>query len=119
MPERPIPHAPRRVLGPGFHARVFAVVRTVPPGWVTTYGDVAAALGRRQVARRVGEALGACPDDVPWHRVVNARGMVSVRADGRPSAKQIRLLRREGIAVDADGRIHAFEEHRFLPEAQP
>lgn len=112
MPYAPDVHGPRRVVGPGFHARVFAVVARVPHGRVTTYGDVAAALGRRGVARHVGNALGQCPDDVAWYRVVNAQGRISARADGQPSARQIALLRGEGVDVAADGRILDFAHRR-------
>lgn len=106
-------HGPDRVVGPGFHAEVFALVRTIPRGRVATYGDIATALGHPGVARQVGFALAACPDDIPWHRVVNARGELSARADGRPSATQLRLLRAESIVVDARGRITQFDRLRY------
>ena len=83
------------VVGEGFHAQVYELVRQVPPGRVTTYGDLGAALGLRSVARQVGWALAALPDDhddVPWHRVVNAQGQVSRRGDGRPNPLQVRRL---------------------------
>ncbi|MEZ5964726.1 MAG: MGMT family protein [Planctomycetota bacterium] len=113
MPYDPRRHGPQRVVGPGFHARVFAVVRKVPRGRVTTYGDVAAVLGRRGVARHVGNAMSQCPDGVAWHRVVNAQGRVSARADGRPSTRQIALLRRDGVDVDDAGRVMDFARRRF------
>ncbi len=106
---------PARVVGPGFHARVYDLVGTVPLGSVTTYGDVASALGARSVARHVGFALAALPedrDDVPWHRVVNGRGRVSFRGDGARSVTQIALLAREGVAVDAAGRVEDFARRR-------
>ena len=115
VPYQPERHGPRRVVGLGFHARVFAVVARVPRGRITTYGDVAAALGHRGAARQVGYALGHCERDVPWHRVVNASGQVSTRADGSPSGEQVRLLRRDGLAVDARGRIAEFARKRWLP----
>lgn len=114
MPYDPELHGPR-VLGPGFRARVFALVAVVPRGRVTTYGDLAAALGRRHVARHVGNALGQCPRDVAWHRVVNGQGCVSRRADGRPSARQIALLRGDGLRISRDGRIADFAQRRWQP----
>lgn len=108
-------HGPRRVVGKGFHARVRAVVRTIPRGRVASYGDVAAALGLRSAARQVGYALSAIPEgeaDVPWHRVVNARGEVSRRGDGEPSDEQCALLAAEGLALDARGRIVDFARRR-------
>lgn len=116
-PER---HGPRRIVGPGFRERVYDVVRGVPAGSVTTYGDVAGRLGMRSVARHVGFALAALPSgrrDVPWHRVVNARGQVSARtADGAESEQAARLAA-DGVPLDEKGRIvdfslrrHAFED---------
>jgi methylated-DNA-protein-cysteine methyltransferase-like protein len=97
-----------RVVGPGFHEQVYALVRQVPRGMVTTYGDVATILGSPRVARHVGWALSslrAGPTDVPWHRVINAQGRVSSKGDfGRANEQEIRLAA-EGIEVDAHGRI--------------
>ena len=86
----------------------YDVVRTVPEGRVTTYGTVAALAGLPGRARQVGYALAALPDDhdVPWHRVVNARGEISARAGGSTfETIQHTLLRSEGVAFDARGRI--------------
>jgi methylated-DNA-protein-cysteine methyltransferase-like protein len=95
-----------RVVTPGFHGRVYAVVRQVPPGWVTTYGDVGTMLGSPRVARQVGYALAALrEDDVPWHRVINAQGMISVRGDFVRGHEQRRLLEAEGVPFDAAGRM--------------
>lgn len=92
-----------RVVTPGFHERVFAAVRLVPEGRVTTYGDVATHLGSPRVARHVGWALAALPEDtdVPWHRVVNARGRVSHRGDFVRAELQIRRLEMEGVPFEA------------------
>jgi alkylated DNA nucleotide flippase Atl1 len=105
------------VVGPGFHDRVYAVVADVPAGAITTYGDVAARLGLRSAARQVGYALAALPDgrdDVPWHRVVNARGELSRRSDGAPSKRQSRRLRAEGIEVTREGCVKAFDLRRHV-----
>ena len=112
----PVLHGPRRVVGAGFHAAVWDMVRLVPAGRVTTYGDVAAALGLRSVARQVGWALAAIPvdqPDVPWQRVLNARGELSRRADGRPHTEQARRLRAEGLALDERGRVIGFAALRW------
>lgn len=96
-----------RVIGPGFYDKVYAVVRMVPPGWVTTYGDVGTILGSPRVARQVGWALANLEPgrDVPWQRVVNAHGMVSWRGDLARASLQEALLRAEGVVIDADGRL--------------
>ena len=117
MPYDPERHGPRRIVGPGFNQRVYDVVRNVPAGFVTTYGDVAAALGLRSAARQVGYALAALPeedDDVPWHRVVNARGALSARSDGDAPSLQAIRLESEGVGVTGSGRIDDFDAVRFV-----
>jgi methylated-DNA-protein-cysteine methyltransferase-like protein len=106
-------HGPVRVVGPGFHERVAELVRRIPKGSVTTYGDIAGALGFRAAARHVGFALAALPDgsDVPWHRVVDRTG----RIPGRDSAsRQHELLQGEGHTFDERGRLRDFLEVRFV-----
>lgn len=109
-------HGPQRIVGPGFHERVQALARQVPPGAVTTYGDLAAALGRRSVARHVGWALAALPvgSDVPWHRVVDGQGRIS-RAGSPNAAEQRRRLRAEGVGITADGAVRGFAARRWTP----
>ena len=105
-----------RAVGPGWNARVYAVVRQCPAGFVTTYGQVATLLGSPRVARHVGFALAALavvePDDpVPWHRVINSQGRISHRGDVRRATQQERLLKREGVAFGPSGRV---DLRRFL-----
>jgi methylated-DNA-protein-cysteine methyltransferase related protein len=86
-----------------FAETVWALVRTVPPGRVTTYGEVAEAVfGVRKGAQSVGRAMAGCPTDVPWWRVVLADGST---APGEFAAEQRARLAEEGIAFGADGRI--------------
>ena len=96
-----------RVLGPGFYGRVYAVVRLVPAGRVTTYGDVGTLLGSPRMARQVGWALAGLElgTDVPWQRVINAHGMVSWRGDLTRASLQEALLRAEGVVLSAEGRL--------------
>lgn len=94
-----------RVVTEGFHERVYEVVRRVPAGRLTTYGDVAAALGSPRVARHVGWALAALRDgDVPWHRVINAQGRISFKGDVVRGTLQRTRLEAEGVVFDAAGR---------------
>jgi methylated-DNA-protein-cysteine methyltransferase-like protein len=85
---------------------ILAVVERIPRGRVTTYGSVAARAGLPRQARLVGKVLGALPtrSRAPWQRVVAAGGRIAF-PDGSPSrARQVRLLRAEGVEV-ARGRI--------------
>jgi len=87
--------------------RVYAVVRRIPRGRVATYGQVAALAGLGRQARQVGYALHALPGEgfAPWHRVVNARGAVSLPPGGGADVTQRLRLEREGVRFDARGRI--------------
>jgi methylated-DNA-protein-cysteine methyltransferase related protein len=90
------------------HGRIHAVVRRIPAGRVSTYGDVAALAGLPGHARLVGYALHALPagSAVPWHRVVNARGTLSTgRAFPGGDVLQRQRLEAEGVAFDANGRL--------------
>jgi methylated-DNA-protein-cysteine methyltransferase-like protein len=90
-----------------FFEHVYEVVRRIPPGRVATYGQIARILGTPRAARTVGWALRALPEgsDVPWQRVINARGMVSLGARGHGGAIQRALLEEEGIIFDEQDRI--------------
>ena len=81
------------------HAEIYRAVSLIPRGRVATYGQIAALAGLRGHARLVGYALHALTTDtrVPWHRVVNARGRISPRAEPAYETLQRRLLRREGV----------------------
>jgi methylated-DNA-protein-cysteine methyltransferase-like protein len=83
------------------YARIYAVVRLIPAGQVATYGQIAEIVGGC-TARMVGYAMAACPDDVPWQRVVNAQGKVSPRADHWGAEVQRQRLTDEGIEFDVD-----------------
>ncbi len=110
----PMSGAPR-IVDAGFHARVYAVVRKVPKGRVTTYGDVAGALGAREVARHVGWALAALREEkpsIPWHRVINAAGKISYRGDFVRGSEQERLLTAEGVTLDERGKVVDFKGKR-------
>lgn len=89
------------------YAKIYAVVESIPPGRVATYGQVAALAGLARHARQVGYALHATPEDldIPWHRVINAKGEVSPRAEPGWDGYQRHLLEEEGIAFDANGRL--------------
>ncbi len=103
-----VPVVEPRVVSPGFNARVYAVVRQVPAGFVTTYGQVATLMGSPRVARHVGfalAALGRTDEPVPWHRVVNAQGRISYRGDTGRGQQQRVLLEQEGVVFDERERV--------------
>jgi methylated-DNA-protein-cysteine methyltransferase-like protein len=83
---------------PNLFQQIYQVVRMIPRGRVATYGQVAGIVSHRRAARTVGWALSALPEgsDVPWQRVINARGHISLRHRGN-AATQRALLEREGI----------------------
>ena len=80
-----------------FDQTVYALVRRVPPGCVVTYGRLAALAGAPRAARAVGAAMRRCPGGVPWHRVVNAHGGISRRANVSGMVSQRLLLGQEGV----------------------
>jgi methylated-DNA-protein-cysteine methyltransferase related protein len=95
-----------------FYAAVWDLVRQVPAGKVISYGGVAERLAppagiadeiyRTYRARWVGQAMAACPADVPWQRVINSEGKISPR----PGAElQRALLEAEGIEFDRRDRV--------------
>jgi len=88
-----------RDAGRAFRVAIYRFVRGVPPGQVVTYGQVAVSLGRPRSARAVGGAMGRCPDDVPWHRVVNAQGGISRRRQVSGMLTQRMRLELEGIRL--------------------
>jgi methylated-DNA-protein-cysteine methyltransferase related protein len=96
-----------RHAGAGSYARIYAVVRRIPRGRVATYGQVAELAGLPGHARQVGYTLHALPAStvLPWHRVVNAAGGVSLRASVGADLVQRRLLEDEGIEFDLRGRV--------------
>ena len=91
----------------GAFAAIYAVIEAIPPGRVATYGQVAALASFPGRARQVGYALHQLPPgtDVPWHRVINARGEISPRSAPGWEGLQRRLLEGEGVRFDAGERV--------------
>jgi len=83
---------------------IYSTVRRIPRGRVASYGQVARVAGLANAARQVGYALHALPagSAVPWHRVENAQGAISLR--DHHALTQRMLLAQEGVRFDARGR---------------
>ena len=94
-----------------FFERVYDIVRSVPAGQVISYGQTAFLAGNSRMARQVGWAMHACPEDVPWHRVVRKDGRLPGLSP-ESAFRQRRLLEAEGVTFDEKGRVNRrhFEE---------
>ncbi|GAB4470477.1 MAG: hypothetical protein Kow00124_06620 [Anaerolineae bacterium] len=99
-----------------FYRLVWEIVRQVPPGRVSTYGQIASMIPplpevdprsqERLAPRWVGQAMNACPPDVPWQRVINSRGMISLPRGSAAHDEQRALLESEGVEFDPEGRVN-------------
>jgi methylated-DNA-protein-cysteine methyltransferase-like protein len=104
---------------PNFYEQVYSVVRFIPRGQVTSYGRIADMLGAPNAARAVGYALRALKDrqddsdyqDIPWQRVVNSQGRISIVNREYGAQLQADLLREESVVVSEDLKINL---DRFL-----
>jgi methylated-DNA-protein-cysteine methyltransferase-like protein len=95
-----------------YHSKVWDLVRQIPYGKVSTYGQIALMIPppagvefetyKAFGPRWVGSAMAACPDDVPWQRVINSKGEISERPGAQ---KQKELLLEEGVVFNDKGRI--------------
>jgi methylated-DNA-protein-cysteine methyltransferase-like protein len=80
---------------------ILEVVKRVPPGKVVSYSQVAKEVGLWRGARLVGWALGSLPPntDIPWQRVINQKGYVSIKNLRFPKTLQCQILREEGVQI--------------------
>jgi methylated-DNA-protein-cysteine methyltransferase related protein len=101
-----------------FSSRVRATVLRIPYGKVSAYGEIAALMGTPRAARGVGHALSTLPhgSDIPWWRVVNARGEISIGHHAR--FLQRMLLEQEGVRFGPGGRID-MSRYGWKGEATP
>ena len=87
---------------PSLETRVYMVLASIPPGTVVTYGQVAALAGLPRAARMVGRILGNLPKgtELPWHRVINAAGKISLPEDSPSFKLQKARLQEEGVVLN-------------------
>lgn len=91
------------------------MVKKIPSGKVATYGQIAAALGQPRAARMVGIALSkSLNHDVPWQRVINRHGMISIENLAINKEDQAYLLRQEGIEITEDANNYYINLNKFL-----
>ena len=102
--------------GKNFYSKVYDAVRQIPRGRVATYQQVAIAVSTPRAAQAVGWALRALStgSDVPWQRVINSRGMISIRNLRAPKSLQARLLREEGVAVSMQDGNYIVDLDKYL-----
>jgi methylated-DNA-protein-cysteine methyltransferase related protein len=95
------------------YERIYDAVRQIPRGKVATYGQIAKIVDRC-TPRMVGYAMAALRGrtDVPWQRVINAKGEISTRSGGDGAVRQRRLLEKEGICFDRGDRVD-FKKYRW------
>jgi methylated-DNA-protein-cysteine methyltransferase-like protein len=102
-----------------FFERVYVIARQIPEGKVTSYGAIAKALGTGRSARMVGWAMNASHnrEDIPAHRVVNRKGLLSGKHHFAGTNLMQQLLENEGVKV-VNNQIIDFEKHFWYPEIQ-
>lgn len=93
---------------------IYTALKSVPAGKVVTYGQLADMAGLPRAARLVGTVLCQLPEgtDLPWHRVVNAQGKISMPEDSAGYREQVRRLKAEGIELK-QGKIHLKDYRLF------
>ena len=90
-----------------FPVRVWQIVASIPEGFVTTYGEVARLAGSPRAARQVGGVLKRLPEGstLPWHRVLNRHGAISLTGPDLQRQRQRQALLAEGIQVSGTGQV--------------
>ena len=101
---------------PNIAEQIWQVIALIPKGRVATYGQIAELAGLPGGARRVGRVLSQLPrgSRIPWHRVVNASGGISLPESSGGYMRQRSRLTREGIVFSSSGRI-ALKRFRWRP----
>jgi len=100
-----------------FEEKVVEIVSKVPFGRVVSYGQVAVYIGIPKAARQVGWILNRKGEvgNLPWWRVVNNTGRISIKGSKFSPEEQKRLLIREGVKVNNDLTLD-IERYRFIPD---
>ncbi len=101
-----------------FTERVIEIIRSIPEGYVMTYGQIAELAGNRRGARQVVRILHSMGKayELPWFRVVNAKGNIAV-IEEEARFKQLLYLQNEGVAVDDNGHVD-LAARQFIPDPE-
>ncbi len=104
----------REIADESFHRRVVAAIKAIPSGKVATYGQIAFHAGNSRASRQVAYILHSSSEkeNLPWHRVVNSKGMISLKGAGRDL--QRRMLEDEGVIFD-EGDVIDLRRFRWSP----
>ena len=96
--------------------RIWQVIAMIPQGKVSTYGDIAKHAGLARAARRVGTALRGLPEDtrIPWHRVINSQGRISLPEGSASQYRQRERLESEGVVFKANKSVD-LKKYRWVP----
>jgi methylated-DNA-protein-cysteine methyltransferase-like protein len=117
MQDHPINPVPtyRKAMAP-FTMRVVQIIQSIPEGHVMTYGQIAECAGSPRGARQVVRILHSlsAKHDLPWHRVVNARGEIAI-PEGEGRYMQKLHLENENVEIGLGGRID-LDTYRFIPQ---
>ena len=99
-----------------FYHKVHAIVRQIPEGKVSTYGTIGKYLGSAKSARMIGWALNKCPNDVPAHRVVNQKGLLTGKIHFEGITLMQQLLENEGLVIK-NNQIIDLEKYLLEPSS--
>jgi methylated-DNA-protein-cysteine methyltransferase-like protein len=90
------------------YTKIYDIARRIPRGKVATYGQIARLAGFPKHARLVGYAMHSIPDgeDIPWHRVINSKGEISLRSAPGCENQQQTMLEAEGVEFNLAGRVN-------------
>jgi methylated-DNA-protein-cysteine methyltransferase-like protein len=99
------------------YTRFYEIIHRIPEGKVATYGQVATLAGYPGYARQVGYSLNSIPEDidVPWHRVINSKGQISIRKGGGYDMIQRLMLEKEGVCFDHKDRV-PLSKYQWVPD---
>ncbi|MEK7202105.1 MAG: MGMT family protein [Patescibacteria group bacterium] len=99
-----------------FKEQVISQIKQIPQGKVATYGQIAALAGSPRAALMVGRILrqSSESEQLPWQRVINSQGRISIINMAFPAELQAQLLRGEGIKVEERAGSYYIDLDRYL-----